>query len=254
MASAWLNSARLARKGHETRNAFNYVFHAIRLNPPLATVEHSKLLWQEGNHRKAILNLEGAIAKKLLLKPSDVPPPLNDSLVTSSGKFMAQSHMNAKAMLLHARWLDSAGQTQSEEMILKYLAARAAYQRWEQGHYYLGRYYNKLFEAEKALPSKRQGQKYLSGETAKLICQSYLRALAFGTKYIFQTLPRFLTLWLDLGELVSQNNQNMDESIGKEDFRHHMQKERVRNLKALHQTVSKYACDQLPAWMVRILY
>ena len=39
----------------------------------------------------------------------------------------------------------------------------------------------------------------ITGETAKLVIQSYLRSLSFGAKYIFQTLPRMLTLWLDLG-------------------------------------------------------
>lgn len=39
----------------------------------------------------------------------------------------------------------------------------------------------------------------ITGETAKLVIQSYLRSLTFGAKYIFQTLPRMLTLWLDLG-------------------------------------------------------
>ena len=31
-------------------------------------------------------------------------------------------------------------------------------------------------------------------------CQNYVYALQHGVKYIYQTMPRMLTLWLDLGE------------------------------------------------------
>lgn len=38
----------------------------------------------------------------------------------------------------------------------------------------------------------------------KLVIENYLRSLAFGAKYIFQTLPRVLTLWVDLGSEFEQ--------------------------------------------------
>ena len=31
-------------------------------------------------------------------------------------------------------------------------------------------------------------------------CHMYCQALQHGVKYIYQTMPRMLTLWLDLGE------------------------------------------------------
>lgn len=51
----------------------------------------------------------------------------------------------------------------------------------------------------------------LSGEIAKLVIDNYLRSLAFGAKYIFQTLPRVLTLWLDLG---SDSDQTIEPRNG----------------------------------------
>lgn len=38
----------------------------------------------------------------------------------------------------------------------------------------------------------------------KLVIENYLRSLAFGAKYIFQTLPRVLTLWVELGSEFEQ--------------------------------------------------
>ena len=37
---------------------------------------------------------------------------------------------------------------------------------------------------------------------AYLVCKQYGKSLAYGTKYLYQSLPRMLTLWLDLGTAV----------------------------------------------------
>ncbi|KAH0602256.1 uncharacterized protein H6S33_009866 [Morchella sextelata] len=237
IASTWLASARFARKAGQIHQSFNSVLHASRLGAPLATVEHAKLLWHEGQHRKAIQNLEGAISSNMI--------QTNDSITETiqSGKNHPQNIVSAKAILLLARWLDGAGQTHSKEIISKYTKASSYFVRWEQGHYFLGRHYNKLHEAEKGIAPLSQSQPFLNGETARLVCQSYLRALAFGTKYIFQTMPRVLTLWLDLGE-----NQELEEVHGSADFRSHILRERLKNLTNLHLSVQKYS-ERLPAWM-----
>ncbi len=49
----------------------------------------------------------------------------------------------------------------------------------------------------------------------KLVIENYLRSLTFSTKYIFQTLPRVLTLWVDLG---SESEQAADPKYGNEEL------------------------------------
>lgn len=49
----------------------------------------------------------------------------------------------------------------------------------------------------------------------KLVIENYLRSLAFGAKYIFQTLPRVLTLWVDLG---SEPEQAVDPKYSNEEL------------------------------------
>lgn len=34
------------------------------------------------------------------------------------------------------------------------------------------------------------------------VCENYALSLRFGVKYIYRTMPRMLTLWLDLGEVT----------------------------------------------------
>lgn len=51
-----------------------------------------------------------------------------------------------------------------------------------------------------------RGSQYpsLSGEASKLVIDNYLRSLAHGNKYVFQTLPKVLTLWLEHASTVGQ--------------------------------------------------
>ena len=157
-----------------------------------------------------------------------------------------QNLLKARAHLLLAKWLDRAGQTQSDIIIREYNNAVDQYMRWEKGLYYLGKHYNKLLESEKAKPPGKQAQTFIIGETAKLVIENYLRSLAFGAKYIYQTLPRLLTLWLDLG---AETEQTLDPKYGCDDnFRVHVQAQRRKLLQACNAQMKKYV-DRLPAFV-----
>ncbi|KIN07972.1 hypothetical protein OIDMADRAFT_111112 [Oidiodendron maius Zn] len=242
IASAWLTSARLARKGNSIHQSFNAVIHASQLGDKSTTIEHARLLWKEGHHRKAIQSLQGAIANDAFIshntsahsKSYTGPPASQQNLLT------------ARANLLLAKWLDSAGQTQSTELRSQYQRAASQYSSWEKGHYYLGRHYNKLLESEKALPPELQAEQYLTGEMAKLVIENYLRSLSYGTKYIYQTLPRILTLWLDLG---SQVGQPLDAKYGNsKEFLQRIMNGRMDMLAQLHTRFTKYI-SKMPAYM-----
>ncbi|KAK6580379.1 hypothetical protein PZA11_007401 [Diplocarpon coronariae] len=245
IASAWLTSARLARKGNAIHQSFNAVLHASQLGDQSAMIEHARLLWKEGHHRKAIQSLQGAIA--------------DNAFVSHNKKFQAtsftgpdrekpdqQNLLTARAHLLNAKWLDSAGQTQSLTLRTQYQLAAKTHVAWEKGHYYLGRHYNKLLESEKTLPPDRQNETLLTGETAKLVIENYLRALTYGTKYLYQTLPRILTLWLDLG---TQVQQPIDPKYGSgKEFVTRITNLRRSHLDQIHARFNKYI-NRLPAYM-----
>jgi len=77
--------------------------------------------------------------------------------------------------------------------------------RSESPYYHLGHYYDAL--------STVPAQMYIVLHTLFIVIvltcraqyhyhtvQNYLSALKFGVKYIYRTMPRLLTIWLDLGE------------------------------------------------------
>ena len=208
-------------------------------------IEHSRLLWTEGNHRKAIQSLEGAISKNAF-RSSDFTETAESLPMDDLGRHQQRNILKAKAHLLLAKWNDRAGQTQSDDIVRQYTKAVESHNRWEKGHYHLGKHYNKLLESEKLKAPAKQAQTFITGETAKLVVENYLRSLAFGAKYIYQTLPRVLTLWLDLG---AESDQPLDPKYGNDEtFRVHTMAQRRKLLAACNSQVKKYN-DRLPAWV-----
>ncbi|KAI9830439.1 MAG: hypothetical protein M1819_005691 [Sarea resinae] len=231
IASSWLRSAKLARKGNLTHEAFNAVLHASQLGDQSATIEHSRLLWKEGHHRKAIQSLDGAIAANAFSSHNFVA--LDSATVSLVGdKQQQQNYLTARAHLLLAKWLDAAGQTPSSVLIGKYQEAARS---WEKGHYYLGKHYNKLLD--------------LSGEYTKLVIENYLRAMSFGTKNIFQILPRVITLWLDMGSKVDFAISLKEKDRDKNDYSRSesIQVARAKFLEVVNKTIEKYI-DRLTAY------
>ncbi|KXX76695.1 Protein kinase rad3 [Madurella mycetomatis] len=200
ISSQWLSSARLARKSGSMHQSFNAVLHAQQLGDGSAIIENARLLYKDGHHRKAIQVLQLAITTNSFItaNTSSIPP------TSSKNPDSQRNLLTARAHLLLAKWLDSTGQTHASALRSQYQQAAKTYPQWEKGHYYLGRHYKKVLESEQTLKPDDQTDEYLSGETAKLVIENYLRSLNFGTKYLSQTLPRILTLFLELGAQVDK--------------------------------------------------
>ncbi|KAI0475823.1 phosphatidyl inositol 3-kinase-like protein [Xylariaceae sp. FL0804] len=237
ISAVWLSSARLARKANAMHQSFNAVLHASQLGDGSATIENARLLWKEGHNRKAIQTLEGALASKVFLNQSFNE---HDAPENSSGP--PQNMLTARAQLLLAKWLDSAGQTHASALRQQYRKVPLNHGAWEKGHYYLGRHYKKVLESEKGLKPDDQSDEYLTGETAKLVIENYLRSLACGTKYLYQTLPRILTLWLELGAQVDRAPESKVALSGE------LRSRRKTQLAALHKYLLRYVA-KLPAYI-----
>lgn len=182
--------------------SFNAVLHAQQLGDGSAIIENARLLYKDGYHRKAIQVLQLAISTNSFIGDDALAVGLRPT--SSRSPETQRSLLTARAYLLLAKWLDSTGQTHASALRLQYQQAARTHPRWEKGHYYLGRHYKKVLESEKALKPDDQTDEYLTGETAKLVIENYLRSLSFGTKYLPQTLPRILTLFLELGAQVDK--------------------------------------------------
>ncbi|KAI0173613.1 phosphatidyl inositol 3-kinase [Hypoxylon sp. FL1284] len=237
ISALWLSSARLARKANSMHQSFNAVLHASQLSDDSATIENARLLWKEGHNRKAIQTLQGAMKTRVFTNRS-----FTENESSEKGVDSQQNMLTARAQLLLAKWLDSAGQTHASALRDHYRNVPKNHNTWEKGHYYLGRHYKKVLESERALKPDDQSDEYLTGETAKLVIENYIRSLNYGTKYLYQTLPRVLTLWLELGAQVNKAPEGKV-SLSKE--LHHRRK---IQLETLHKYLFK-SIQRLPAYI-----
>ncbi|KAI1464606.1 uncharacterized protein F4812DRAFT_160831 [Daldinia caldariorum] len=237
ISALWLSSARLARKTNSMHQSFNAVLHASQLGDDSATIENARLLWKEGHNRKAIQTLQGAIDIQAFTSHSFTEHESSEKNLESQ-----QSMLTARAQLLLAKWLDSAGQTHASALREHYRNVPKIYGTWEKGHYYLGRHYKKVLESEKVLKPDDQSDEYLTGETAKLVIENYIRSLNYGVKYLYQTLPRVLTLWLEMGAQVDKAPE------GKISLSKELHYRRKTQLESLHKYLFK-SIQRLPAYI-----
>lgn len=207
-----------------------------------ARIEHSKLLWKDWHRRKAIQNLEGAIANKAFNSAAEITAEQHSMTMSVTEQQNTQNKVAAQAHLLLTKWLDQAGQTSSNEITLRYQNVIKSYARWDKGHYYLGKHYNKILEAEKALPRNKQSASFLAGEHAKLVIENFSRSLLYGSKYYYQTVPKILTLWLDLG-------MDAHEALKRPTVDVEINSARNKNLNQIHKQLQKYAVDRVPAYV-----
>lgn len=230
IAAAWLNTAQLARKARLNGQAFNAVLKASALGDKAASIQQAKLMWTEGHHRKAIQMLEGAIESGTFS---------GDDYVIENGSVTQrpQNEIKAKAYVLLGKWLDQAGQTQSDVIRQTFREAISQFRKSQRAYYHLGRFYNKILDSEKTMPPGKESQAFLTGETAKLVIENYLRSLGNGSKYVFQTLPKVLTLWL---ELVDGAEVPHDPRRGNAQFHTHNATQRKRVIDETNTQIKKY--------------
>ncbi|KAF2644722.1 hypothetical protein P280DRAFT_390394 [Massarina eburnea CBS 473.64] len=246
VASAWLTTARLLRKGDFTPAAFNAILHATQLGDDASKIEYSKMLWKEGHHRKAIQNIRGAIKSNSFqtkdLEPMNISVSVSTTgLPTTNDGPQPPNRVKAHAQLLLAKWLDRAGQTQSVILKEEYSRGIMTFPKWDKGHYYLGRYYLKLYETEKLLPPAKQAQNFLAGELAKLVVENFTRSTVYGAKHYYQTIPKLITLWLDMGTEVINSQPRLPRD--KELHQH-----KLNHLDSINKYIKRYANERMPAY------
>ncbi|PHH79154.1 hypothetical protein CDD80_5521 [Ophiocordyceps camponoti-rufipedis] len=242
VSSLWVASARLARKTGSLHQSFNAVLQASRLGDDAATIENAKLLWRDSHHRQAIQMLQGAIERNNLTTQGGTASSVNTNVAASTKLTLPQKLVAARAQLLLAKWLDAAGQSHASALREKYQQPPRTHHAWEKGHFYLGRHYKKIFDSERPLKVSDQSENYITGEVTRLVIENYLRSLNVGTKYLYQTLPRVLTLWLEMGTLPDKPLE------GKASLSRDTHRKRVEQLNLLHAFLDRYI-HRLPAYV-----
>ncbi|GAA5943874.1 protein kinase MEC1 [Sporobolomyces koalae] len=194
----WLESSKIARKAGHSQTAYSAILQVRDCSADFAYYQSAKLLKASGQTYKAIQELDNRLKPILANFNRDDP----DSSLVIAGRSGVTPL--AKAALRRARWMLEAGRVEQNAAIALFKDAGALSAEWESPLYYLGRYWDQLADAER--PPADTAQKgtpvvHLRNGTFRTeVVRLYAEALRHGTKYIYQALPRMLTIWLEMSE------------------------------------------------------
>ncbi|KAI9005259.1 hypothetical protein BC832DRAFT_531539 [Gaertneriomyces semiglobifer] len=198
----WLQSAKLSRRAGHLQPAYSAMLQAANLGAPHAHLEKAKLLCQQNQIQKAMFELQ------TVLKATHLEAESKAKVIT----VVIASFRNGvitiqQTQLRLARWVEES-RGGSRDLRSMYEMAYDILPSWEKGPFFLGRYCDKLFMREyeqlkHGVTAKRSQQ---MARHAADTCQYYGQALRNGTRYIYQTLPRLLTIWFEFGTLTQSDS------------------------------------------------
>ncbi|KAF7789400.1 hypothetical protein EIP86_000344 [Pleurotus ostreatoroseus] len=185
IGQAWLLSAKLARKAGYWHTAYSAVLQAQHGTPVFAVTESAKLVKASGEPLRALQELD------------------NFYNVTKAGVQRTAEDQKlrvAKAFILRARWMFQSDRYEAGALLTFYKEANDL-QEWESGQFHWGNFQDKCFKALSETDYFTQGIK-MNLTTIKC----YAKSIELGSKYIYETVPRLLTIWMDIGEKKFPND------------------------------------------------
>ncbi|XP_041809950.1 serine/threonine-protein kinase ATR [Chelmon rostratus] len=184
VGECWLQSARVARKAGHHQTAFNALLNAENTHLAELVTEKAKWLWSKGDVHQALIVLQKGVAQCF---PDDQPLTDPRSLQTKG-----------KAMLLVGRFMEETANFESNAIMKAYKDVTNLLPEWEDGNFYLAKYYDKV------MPMVTDNKLEKQGNLIRYIVTYFGKALQFGNQYIYQAMPRMLSLWLDFGARVCE--------------------------------------------------
>lgn len=170
-----LACSRISRNNMRFDISTKCILKAMSLNDKGANIEYAELLWAQGNQTEAIQTLNRIIEEN----------EFKDSKQRSS------------VQLQYAEWLDESNHSSSADIISEYIKAYKIDESWEKPYYELGKYYNKIMDSNEDP----------SGFFEQQIIRFFLKALASGSTFIFEALPKFMTIWLDFAQKPKKSKE-----------------------------------------------
>lgn len=184
----WVQTAKVARKAGHLQTSYSAVLQASELKTPTAFVQRSKLLKLEDQPHKAIAELETNLGQ---CTPKD-SAGMSDDISTRD---------YAKASLQRARWMDEVDRYSVNVIVSKFDKLTSENPEWSSPYYYFGRFYDeKATELVNKANRNSDSMDPIAPEYMYHCCRNFVRSLTYGTKFIYQALPRMLTLYFSLGE------------------------------------------------------
>ncbi|OQS07946.1 phosphatidylinositol kinase (PIK-L4) [Thraustotheca clavata] len=184
LSKNWLRYAKTARKEGFARTAESAVMHAQALGHRHGIIEKAKLLEHQGKIYEALHVLE--------------PVPIDVSNLPQVPA--ADCHFAAKTLLLATNYMQQSNQKQGQVILDRYGAVIAYDRKYAKGYFDLAKYYEVLLDNARSDTTQDLGDQF---SYATFVLQNYVLSLQCSAKYLFQSLPRLLTLWYECGDVFN---------------------------------------------------
>ncbi|VDD74871.1 unnamed protein product [Mesocestoides corti] len=204
LANSWLQRAKLARRAGQFMAAYTCVLNAERCGSPGALTERAKLLWQTGKREAALTCLDeglrltsAAPTSRRHVQPLAMPPPVSRPGTKECSSKSPVSPCAQQTLLLRARYCEETSRFDFDTTRHLYSDICETFSGCEEAHFRLAHYVD---EARNSSGSQHD-------LLLKVALEHYGKALACGSQFIYQSMPRFLTLWLDYGAEVAKTQK-----------------------------------------------
>lgn len=189
---SWLQSAKAARVAGHVQTADSSLLSASAFALPSLCIERAKWMASQGDVHSALISLQRAVSEQW---------PDGSSTISDGGM---DRFIHAKALLLIGRWMEETAHYAANRAIQQYKEVTALHGNWENGHFYLGKYYDKLMSA---CPEGEEKSTKFYVDFIPFVLKHYGLSLQFGNKFIYQSMPRLLSIWLNFGATVSDQGR-----------------------------------------------
>lgn len=184
IGECWLQSARVARKGGQHQTAFNALLNAENTHLAELVTEKAKWLWSKGDVHQALIVLQKGVEQCFP----------EDQILTDPRSLQTKG----RAMLLVGRFMEETANFESNAIMKVYKDVTNLLPELEDGNFYLAKYYDKV------MPMVTDNKMEKQGNLIRYIVLYFGKALQYGNQYIYQAMPRMLSLWLDFGAKVCE--------------------------------------------------
>ncbi|KAI0322491.1 hypothetical protein OF83DRAFT_1093546 [Amylostereum chailletii] len=187
----WLVSAKIARRTKHWQSAYSAILQAQQRNTPFAFLQGVRLTRDIGEKARALQDLNHSLLANGIMGNMGAIHDVID--LTDDDDETKQ--LKSKAEMLYCRWMDDSERYDLSYVLKAFSHAYDTWPKWESGAFHFGRFQDKY---NKNLPSDDKTQRGIKSNLSTVKC--FISALKLGNKYIYQSLPRLLTIWLDAGE------------------------------------------------------
>ncbi|RTG89904.1 serine/threonine-protein kinase ATR [Schistosoma bovis] len=182
--------------------AYTCVLRAEDFGIPDALLERAKLLWQTDKREAAQACLDKGIPDVFGCSIFNVRNKQSNENIEVSTEYRTISAQ--QALLLRTRYCEETNRYDFETTGKLYEQVCGFNSGYEEAHFRLARYVDRA--RTEAVGCKQQNA------LIKVALKHYGLALSYGSQFIYQSMPRLLTLWLDYGQDSVRNFHELNKS------------------------------------------